>query len=307
MSKQMSTIGLLLCLWWPVSYLSAQTVADPDFRYKVSNPRYEQGKGPIVLYDEGHYNAFGLKGQYAGFARVLEADGYRTAVHTGPITPQALSHADIFVTVNALYDPMNWDLPASNVFTEQEVEWLHDWVYRDGGSLFIISDHMPSAGAFSSLAARFGFNLINGFAERKDGQADIFSRERGNLTANPVTDASGFEIDSIRAWGVAGFIPPAEAIVLTTLGKDYELFLPSRVVEMSHPRSSKIPKISRMGLANGAILPYGRGRICVFADAAVFAALLQGVKSNQRGMNHPDASQNAPFLLNIIRWLSQHD
>jgi len=197
----------------------------------------------------------------------------------------------------------NLDLPTGNVYSDEEVETLYTWVHQHGGALFLITDHMPCAGSVSNLAARFGFNLINGFAQRKDGMPEVFSRRRGNLTANAVTDAEGAVIDSIRVWGGTGFFPPPEAVVISSLGEDYELFLPTRAVEMDSPVAATVPKIKGTGLANGAILPCGRGRVFIFADGAPFTAQLQGIKSRQRGMNHPSAAQNKQLLLNVIHWL----
>jgi len=298
---------LWMGLLFSCTQLFAQSVADPNFRPAIMHPRYVEGKGPIILYDEGHNNPLSLTGQYAAFANVLEADGYRLATQRETITMGTLLNARVFVTVNALYDLENWNLPTGNVYTDEEVETLYHWVHQHGGALFLITDHMPSAGSVGNLAARFGFNLINGSAQRKDGQPEIFSRTRGNLTANPITDVKGFEIDSIRCWGGAGFFPPPEAIIVSALGEDYEIFLPSEVSEVYHPIAASVPKITGMGLANGAILQCGRGRVFLFADGAPFTAQLEGIKSNKRGMNHPDAAQNAQFLLNIIHWLdAQH-
>ena len=293
---------LLWVLLWP-AYVAAQSVADPAFDYAIAQPRYGEKKGPLILYDGGHNNPLSLKGQYAGFGRVLEADGYRLATHTGPLMVEALADTRVFVTVNAMHDMEHLDLPTGNVYTDEEVETLYTWVHQHGGSLFLITDHMPCAGSVSKLAARFGFNLINGFAQRKDGLAEVFSRQRGNLTANAVTDVAGSEVDSIRVWGGTGFFPPPEAVVVSSLGEDYEVFLPMRVAEMNHHVAATVPKIAGTGLANGAILQCGRGRVCVVADGAPFTAQLQGIKSTKRGMNHPDATQNARLLLNIIHWL----
>jgi hypothetical protein len=51
----------------------------------------------------------------------------------------------------------------------------------------------------------------------------------------------------------------------------------------------------------GAYMNYGKGRIVVFGEAAMFTAQLQG--KNKIGMNEKSASQNAQFLLNTLHWL----
>src|SRR3546814_5929887 len=103
------------------AYVSAQSVADPAFDYAIAQPRYGEQKGPRILYDEGHNNPLSLKGQYAAFGRVLEADGYRLATHSGPLTADALADTRVFVTVNAMYDMEQLDLPTGSRSEEQHV------------------------------------------------------------------------------------------------------------------------------------------------------------------------------------------
>lgn len=62
MNSRIFQAGLLVWLLLPTAHLSAQSVADPDFHYEIMNPRYIEGKGPVVLYDEGHNNPLGLRG-----------------------------------------------------------------------------------------------------------------------------------------------------------------------------------------------------------------------------------------------------
>ena len=262
----MTSIRLRAVLFWVLlgpAYVAAQSVADPGFDYAVAQPRYNENEGPLILYDGGHNNPLSLKGQYAAFGRVLEADGYRLATHTGPITAEALAGARIFVTVNAMHDMEQLDLPTGNIYTDEEVETLYTWVHERGGALFLVTDHMPCAGAVSTLAARFGFNLINGFAQRKDGRPEVFSRKHGTLTANAVTDVPGATIDSIRVWGGTGFFPPPEAVVVSSLGEDYELFLPMRADEMNGPIGATIPKSAVRAQLTGPSCNAGAGG-CLF-------------------------------------------
>src|SRR5690606_39292780 len=112
------------------------------------------------------------QGKAAGLGRVVETCGYRLAMHTGPLTTAALADARVFVTVNAMHDIENLDLPTGNVYSDEEVEPLYTRVHQHGGALFLITDHMPCGGAVSDLAARAGFHLINGCAPRNDGMPE---------------------------------------------------------------------------------------------------------------------------------------
>jgi hypothetical protein len=60
------------------------------------------------------------------------------------------------------------------------------------------------------------------------------------------------------------------------------------------------PTISAENLVQGAYMNYGKGRIVIFGEAAMFTAQLQG--KNKVGMNQKGASQNVQLLLNVIHW-----
>lgn|SRR5690606_9903497 len=301
----MTVLAFILLLIFAPSYSGGQTVSDPDFKVKLTYPLYPHKNGPLLLYDQYHYNAFSLSGQYKGFADVVEAEGYRLRAYKAAIERDVLSQAKVFVTVNALSHPSLWDLPNTSVYREEEIEALYRWVHDEGGSLLIITDQMPSAGAVGSLAARFGFNLINGFTHRVDGQPELFTREIGNLLPSPVTDRKGRQVHQLRLWGGSGFIPPEDAEVFAVLDAAYRIYLPSKIEETETGIRNDMPYIIGTQLANGALLECGKGRVCIFADASSFTALLKGINSRKVGMNHPDGKDHVFLLLNVLEWLSQ--
>src|SRR5690606_13082131 len=200
------------------------------------------------------------------------------------------------------YDVENWNLPAKSAFSQEEINALSTWV-SSGGSLFLVTDHMPCGASVHDLAGRFGINVINGFALRGDGLPEVFSKQRNTLFSNVITSPHGNEIDSIMCWGGTGFIVPPDAHVISVLGSDYNIYLPNDVPLIKSPLAPNLPYISGRGLVNGAYLKFGKGKIVIFGDGAPFSAQLQGIKSNKRGMNHPWARQNAQLLLNIVHWL----
>ncbi|HLF45635.1 MAG TPA: hypothetical protein VI548_04385, partial [Chitinophagaceae bacterium] len=212
------------------------------------------------------------------------------------------SKTKILVIANALPDTGKWKLPAISAFTKEEVTVLQKWVH-DGGSLFLIADHMPFPGAAGQIAISFGFNFINGIAYRKDKKPEVFSRIRKNLTSNKITNGrnKSEQIDSIRIFTGQGFIAPGKATIISKLSDDYQIFLPS-VTSMLNDTTAVI---SGQGLVNGAFMEYGKGRIVIFGEAAMFSAQLSGPQQNKMGMNHPDAKQNPQLLLNIIHWLDR--
>lgn len=289
-------IWFILVFWSPDG--SAQQVADENFSYPVSVPVYNAGSGPLIVFDEAHNNAPTLRGAYSAFGKLLASDGYQVVSSKEKVTSGLLKKAKIYVTVNAMYDMEDWDLPARSAFSEDEINELANWV-AGGGSLFLVTDHMPCGASVNELAGRFGISIMNGFALRKDGRPEVFSKERKTLMSNEITSAPGKEIDSIMCWGGTGFIVPPHAHIISVLGEDYRIYLPSHVSQIKRRLSDTIPYISGRGFVNGAYLEFGEGSIVIFGDGASFSAQLQGVKSEKRGMNHPGATQNAQFLFNI--------
>jgi hypothetical protein len=57
-------------------------------------------------------------------------------------------------------------------------------------------------------------------------------------------------------------------------------------------------------MSHGALLTFGKGRVAVFGEAAMFTAQVSGEQRRPMGMNMPTAAQNPQFLLNVMRWLS---
>src|SRR3954454_20468064 len=73
----------------------------PDRSYdpKVPRPAWT-AQHPLVLFDEGHYNAHSIGGQYRAFARRLENDGYTVARNAKPFSAATLSGVGVLVIVN---------------------------------------------------------------------------------------------------------------------------------------------------------------------------------------------------------------
>jgi hypothetical protein len=278
----------------------AQQVPDLAFHYKNIPPAYAKAKGPLIILDEAHLNFHTLDGRYGPFGNVLLEDGYVVRAGKEKFTSAYLNRIKILAIANARGDTGEWKLPTRAAFTTQEVQAVEKWV-EGGGSLLLIADHMPCAGAAANLAQAFGFNFINGFAFRKDGSREIFSRKLKNLSANPVSNgrSAGERVDSIEMFTGSAFIPPPSAIVITSIDSAYVIELPSVAGEFSDTSA----KISGMHCVNGAMLQYGRGRVVIFGEAAMFTAQLQGPDKNPMGMNQPSARQNPQLLLNIIHWL----
>lgn len=300
---------LTLCLFLAAQNGHAQQRADTLFRFDITSPRYVSGKGPIILLDEAHHNFHTTAGRFRPFVEFLRQDGYVVKSNLQAFTPERLNAARILVIANALNAANTevWTLPTPSAFTEDEISTLTSWVHS-GGSLFLIADHMPFPGAAEKLAASFGFTFYNGFAMRKKGdispggalnRPDIFTPGHG-LIEGPITQGSEphERVTSVRTFTGQAFGLPPKATPLIVLDDQYELLMPRTAWQFT----TETTVLPAAGLAQGASLNYGKGRVVVFGEAAMFSAQVQR-DSVRMGMNAPDARQNPQFLLNIIHWL----
>ena len=282
----------------------AQQVADTVFRAPITSPAYPSG-GPVVLLDEGHTNFHTLDGRYLAFGRVLRQDGYDVRPHRAALSAAALAGASVLVIANALHpsNAGNWTLPTPSAFTTDEIAAVRDWV-RDGGSLLLIADHMPFPGAAGALGEAFGVQMRNGFAydSTRTVSRFTFTRAGGRLASHPITDgrSAAERVDSVVAFTGQAFRVAAPGRPLMTLAAGTVVLEP----RVAWQFNDSTPVVPGAGLLQGAAIPFGRGRVAVFGEAAMFSAQVAGAQRNPMGMNDPTAPQNAQFLLNVMHWLS---
>jgi len=300
-----STFALLLASVIISSPLIAQQEADTLFNPNVGAPAFKEGAGLTVLIDEGHNNFHTMNGRYLAFARLLRKDGYVVKPQRGRFTRTDLDRATILVVSNALAkeNDDDWNLPTPSAFDSAEVATVRDWV-KDGGSLWLIADHMPFPGAAGLLAAEFGILMGNGFAldaRTEDGRMR-FTRSDGSLADHPITRGrnQSERIDSVIAFTGQAFRLEGAGDPLMTLRHNVVLLMP----EVAWQFSKLTPSISASGMLQGAVVPFGRGRVAIFGEAAMFSAQVSGPNRAPAGMNDPSAPQNAQFLLNVLHWLS---
>jgi hypothetical protein len=301
--KNLKLFSSLTILNLIVVVSTAQQVTDTSFDYTITHPMYAAGKGPVIILDEAHYNFHTLEDRYRPFAHLLQKDGYVVQPNKEKFTPSFLPTIKILVIANALPDDTSeWKLPAKSAFTKEEINAVNAWV-NNGGSLFLIADHMPFAGAAADLALSFGFNFMNGYAVRTDDDPETFSKREHTLTVNKLTQGRNKSeaIDSIAIFTGQGFIGAKNAVPVTLLDKHYKIYLPSDAADIN----KTTPVINGCGLVNGAYMQYGKGRIVVFGEAAMFSAQLAGSEQEKVGMNNLLANQNPQFLLNIIHWIDK--
>lgn len=292
-------IGLTLCLLT----INAQQVADTEYKPPIAKPAYPNGKGPLVLLDEAHFNFHTATGRYLAFAELLRRDGYVVRGSTAKFTKEALKAAKILVIANALNERNgggDWTLPTPSAFTDEEIAAVREWVQR-GGALLLIADHMPFAGAAEKLGAAFGIKFTNGYVRDETSGADVFQRTDDSLRNHPITNgrSAAEKVEAVATFTGSAFqVPKAQPLLM--LGASYVSWLTSTAGQF--PPTT--PRESVSGWLQGAVFQAGKGRVAVFGEAAMFSAQLAGPNRNPMGMNAPLAKQNYQFLLNVMHWLS---
>ncbi len=294
----MKTNIVALLIMLGSSQLVAQQVPDTAYHFAIANPRYETGKGSTVLVDAAHNNFHTLDNRYAPFGKLLQNDGYRLASNAQLVTPEVLGECRIFVISNPL-DSSNlgaWQLPNPSAFSQNEITAMNEWV-KNGGRLLLIADHMPFAGAAQELAQSFGFEFFNCFAmDNRRRNLERFYRGNQSLLENEITHG----VDTVVTFTGSAFRIPHGAMPILAL-KNYTISSP----RVAWQFEENTPTVSGDGFFQGAYMQYGKGKIVVMGEAAMFSAQLAGPNRSPVGFNRPEARQNNQLLLNIIHWLDQ--
>ena len=190
--------------------------------------------------------------------------------------------------------------PAVSAFSRSEIAALGQWVDR-GGSLLLLADHMPFAGAAAALGESFGFTFLDGFVEDPDTwDPTTFGRTDGALIDHVITRGRrpGTRVDSVATFDGQAFVAEG-AEPLMILSRQYVSYQPSIPWDID----SDTPTVSVAGWLQGAVKRIGRGRMAVFGDATMFSAQIR-VDGQPMGMNAPQGAQNLDLLLNVMHWLT---
>jgi hypothetical protein len=285
--------------------LTAQQVADTTFNPIIQKPEYSKGKGPVVTIDQGHYNFHTANGRYLPFTRLLRSDGYNIDSCMGDFSTQMLKKTRILIIANALnkINIQNWFVPTPSAFTTEEIKNVKNWV-ENGGSLFLIADHMPFGGAAKDLSSAFGFSFTNGFAADTSNPGDaFFYRKDGSLNSCSISNGRtpGETVNKVVTFTGQAFGIPAGATSILKFDKHYLLLETDTAwVFDSHTRYLPVN-----GWSQGAFMKFGKGRVVMFGEAAMFSAQLAGKDKRKVGMNSDYAEENYKLLLNIIHWLDK--
>jgi len=131
-----SRIGLIIITLFIFIGVKAQQVPDPDFKPPIEKPAYAEGKGPVVLIDEAHFNFHTASGRYQTFADLLRRDGYVVQASKENFSKESLKAGKILVIANALSqrNGINWNPPFDPSFTDEEIAAVREWVNQGRSS-----------------------------------------------------------------------------------------------------------------------------------------------------------------------------
>ena len=295
--------------WFCAAFIAAtaygQQMADPNFDTRVGNPAFTNAH-PRIGIDESHKNFHTKDGRYKPFAALMASDGF--IVGAAPkFTPGGLKAIDILVIANALGDE-DWDKPKP-AFNATECDAVRDWV-RAGGALLLIADHAPFGDSAAVLGQRFGVDMGRGFvADRKNSGTDptllVFSVENGLIGDH--TSIRGRNdreaVRAIMAFTGQSLSIPEGATALMKLGND-AVEVATRE-ELRDFASGKQAGKSVAGRAQGIAMAFGKGRVAMFGEAAMFSAQLagSGAQASKMGMNAA-GNDDRQFALNVMHWLA---
>lgn len=298
---------LAACILWNLTCLAcAQQVPDLDFKPAIAKPAYDLEKGPRVMVDAAHHNFHTANDRYKPFADFLRRDGYRVDGNEKPFTAESLQGVEILVIANAVSDRnvKDWSLPTPSAFTSEEITAVKTWV-EQGGSLFMMVDHMPFPGCMGDLAKAFGCQFSNGYASAghwERGKPQTFEASTGLKESAATKGRDETErVTVVQTFGGSAFKLPKNATAILVFGKDSK----SSETTKAPGITPNAPKVDIEGWSQGALLKQGKGRIAIFGEAAMFSAQSAGPEKRPMGMNAPTAKQNPQLLLNVIHWLSR--
>ena len=227
-------------------------------------------KAPKALFDMGHGEIFppndGKPSSYTGFYYQFYSNGYDVGSLDSPITKEVLSGAKVLVAAGPMRD-----------FSVEEITSIKDFV-RKGGNLLILVHIFPPVNA---LAQEFGISVSSNItAEAKNvinsSSQDFFIMD---FEEHPIT----LGIKKVAVYGTWSVISnePAKTVAWTS-DSAWPDIIKNKIFDPDIENREKLGII--------AVAEYGRGKVLVLADDAIFI---------ERFMNDGD---NRRFGENIIKW-----
>ena len=131
-------------------------------------------------------------------------------------------------------------------------------------------------------------------------QPDLFTRENGGLVDDPIIA----NVHQVRTFTGSAFRVSGDGVhPILRLSSAWRVYEP----QVAWQFDEHTPTVSGDGLLQGALLEYGRGRVAVFGEAAMFTAQVAGPQRNPMGLRAEGAEENKQFALDVVNWLAHAD
>lgn len=301
----------LLVGWLALTLFVTGCRSGVHFDSTVTNPAFENGQGPTVLFDAAHHNRHAIGSTYGPFAALLKNDGFQIDQLRVPFSPQVLARARILVIVGAISQT---ETNEESSFTGAEVRAVLNWVLG-GGSLLLVTDHYPFPNSADALAKAFGLETNKGMVlddkHYREGSGDdsrlIFSRSNGLLAPGPIVDGrnSSEKVSVVETFTGDAFKPAQRSAAILNLAPSALRFRGVPEVKRNGGDVSVTVKFEDPkpgdGWAQAVNFQFGRGRVVAVAEAAMLTAQEDG--GRKIGMNAPK-NDNRQFVLNTMHWLA---
>ena len=284
--------------------VSAQHLADPNFKVQVEHPAYEKNL-PRVMFDEAHNNFHTSTSRYKPFADLVMSDGYRLVVNRQPFTKKSLESFKLLVIANALGDDIDEADAEKPAFTDEECNAVRDWV-KSGGALLLIADPGPFAKSAASLAKQFEVEMTGDVIQDAANSVEefrpnliLYSHDNHLLLDHPITSGRDAQekLSRVVVFSGQSLKGPQDSISFLKLADT------ARDVRLGNNGEATASTAAR-GTAQGLALKVGGGRVVVLGGADMLSALLGDPPDREPiGMNYPGID-NKQLTLNIMHWLS---
>ncbi len=301
--------GWTLGIWWlffgcstaePVRKNSdPQYVEDGSFAPRAVSPAFTD-RHPRLCFDQGHHNLAIRKERYQPILGLLESDGFQIHRLESSFQKNDLKSCDILYISAALgfTDTRQRELARRPAFTKDEIRAISEWV-KEGGGIFLATDHRPMADSMESLVEAFGVegSILSVRAPRPMEpfqESGIFEISGEQLTSDHPVIRGRDPSEQVKRlfWFYGGSFKPVQSSdSILRIGSGFKFV-------DSEDESKKISDYSALGVA----MSFGKGRMIAVGDGTMLTSKFDTISGQRTGINRP-GSDNVQFSLNAFRWL----
>lgn len=310
------SIGLFLCvcsvmtgnnsnaIWFPYMYprevfLNTFDVTrrekgvevKPDLLYQPQiNPVFEPGSKPVILFDQAHYNRHlvldkeNKPGSYHAFSKLAEALGCELRILMNQVNESRLKQANLLVIACPFSEN-------NEPYTTGEIDTIKSWV-EQGGSLLLITDHIPFSNSAVSLAKAFAIQFTIGtVVDHAQGDKTVFEPGRIIYSTEKYSEETALLINTSNIITYTGQ-------GVKKMNEEYRMIL--RFSPTAYFEDREGNAYDAKGFSQLITIQFGKGKVAVTGEAAFLTAQIKG--DELIGLNNRDYD-NEKLCKNLLVWL----